>query len=58
MKELREADATADEVARACQFVRSRFDNPSVMALPKWFSAAQDAAAPHRMDAATYLRML
>lgn len=58
VKELRDAEATADEVHRACRYVRSRFDNPSVMAIPKWFSQAQDdAALPSRMDAQQYLRI-
>lgn len=39
--ELLEAGATADEVKAACLYVLSSFDNPSVFAVTKWFTAAQ-----------------
>ena len=41
VRELMEAGATAEEVEKTCAYVLGRFDNPSVMSIPKWFSASQ-----------------
>ena len=41
--ELLEAGATVEEVRKACSYVRSSFDSPSVFAVVKWFSVAQQA---------------
>ena len=42
VKELLEAGATSEETDKACQYVLAQFDNPSVNAVPKWFSVAQN----------------
>jgi hypothetical protein len=41
VNELMEAGATVEEVRKACVYVRSAFDSPSVFAVAKWFTAAQ-----------------
>ena len=41
--ELLEAGATAAETRKACEYVQANFDSPSVNAVPKWFSVAQNA---------------
>lgn len=41
--ELLRGGATADETRKACQYVQATFDSPSVNAVPKWFSVAQNA---------------
>lgn len=41
--ELMEAGATAEEVRRACIYVKTAFDSPSVFAIAKWFTVAQQA---------------
>lgn len=41
--ELLRGGATADETRKACQYVLATFDSPSVNAVPKWFSVAQNA---------------
>lgn len=38
--ELLEAGANAEETEKACTYVLRTFDNPSVFAVTKWFSAA------------------
>ncbi len=43
--ELLEAGATSQETDKACAYVISAFDSPSVNAVPKWFSVAQNGAA-------------
>lgn len=40
VKELVEAGATPTEVVRTCAYVTARFDNASVNAVTKWFSAS------------------
>ncbi len=40
--ELLEAGATAQETVKACEYVIATFDSPSVNAVPKWFSVAQN----------------
>ncbi len=39
--ELLEAGATPEETANACVYVKRVFDNPSVFAVTKWFTVAQ-----------------
>lgn len=39
--ELLEAGATEMEVALACVYVQRAFDSPSVFAVTKWFTVAQ-----------------
>ena len=41
VRELLEAGATPEEVEKTCAYVLGRFDNPSVMSIPKWFSVSQ-----------------
>lgn len=41
VSELMEAGATPLEVAKAAVYVQERFDNPSVFAVLKWFTVAQ-----------------
>lgn len=41
VSELLEAGATPEEARKACIYVRTAFDNPSVFAISKWFTAAQ-----------------
>jgi len=41
--ELLEAGATSAETQKACEYVLATFDSPSVNAVPKWFSVAQNA---------------
>ncbi len=43
--ELLEAGATSAETTKACEYVFANFDSPSVNAVPKWFSVAQNGAA-------------
>ncbi len=43
--ELLEAGATAAETVKACEYVIATFDSPSVNAVPKWFSVAQNGTA-------------
>ena len=43
--ELLEAGATEDETRKACEYVLATFDSPSVNAVPKWFSVAQNGTA-------------
>ncbi len=43
--ELLEAGATSSETVKACKYVQATFDSPSVNAVPKWFSVAQNATA-------------
>jgi hypothetical protein len=43
--ELLEAGATSDETRKACEYVQATFDSPSVNAVPKWFSVAQNGNA-------------
>lgn len=40
--ELLEAGANPTEIQNACVYVLSAFDSPSVFAVVKWFSAAQN----------------
>lgn len=42
--ELLEAGATSAETTKACAYVIATFDSPSVNAVPKWFSVAQNGA--------------
>ncbi len=39
--ELLEAGATPEETRKACIYIRTAFDNPSVFAVVKWFTVAQ-----------------
>lgn len=43
LRELLEAGATVEEVEKACEYVKSTFDSPSVHAVVKWFTVAQRA---------------
>ena len=43
--ELLEAGATSAETQKACEYVLANFDSPSVNAVPKWFSVAQNGTA-------------
>ncbi len=43
--ELLEAGATSEETVKACEYVQATFDSPSVNAVPKWFSVAQNGTA-------------
>lgn len=43
--ELLEAGATSAETQKACEYVLATFDSPSVNAVPKWFSVAQNGTA-------------
>lgn len=45
VNELLEAGATQQETTKACEYVIATFDSPSVNAVPKWFSAAQNVRA-------------
>jgi len=49
VKELLEAGATREEVRKACVYVTTAFDSPSVFAIAKWFSVAQ-RAVPRQSD--------
>lgn len=40
--ELLEAGATEEETRKACEYVCAQFDSPSVNAVPKWFTVAQN----------------
>ena len=40
--ELLQAGATEAETLKACEYVQANFDSPSVNAVPKWFTAAQN----------------
>ncbi len=46
--ELLEAGATAQETTKACEYVIATFDSPSVNAVPKWFTQAQNGTAAKR----------
>ena len=48
--ELLEAGATPEETRSACVYVLAAFDNPSVFAVVKWFTAAQPGQRPGRMS--------
>jgi hypothetical protein len=48
--ELLEAGATPEEVRAACIYVLAAFDNPSVFAVVKWFTAAQPGQRPGKMS--------
>jgi hypothetical protein len=48
VNELMEAGATPEEVDKACVYVLTRFDNPSVFAVTGWFTVAQ--ASRERMS--------
>ena len=39
--ELMAAGASTEEIEKTCDYVLQRFDNPSVMSIPKWFSVSQ-----------------
>ncbi len=41
--ELLEGGATAERTEVACRYVVSNFDSPSVNAVPKWYSVANNA---------------
>jgi hypothetical protein len=45
--ELLEAGATVEETREVCIYVLAAFDNPSVFAVVKWFTAAQPGQRPH-----------
>jgi len=42
--ELLRGGATPEETRKACQYVVATFDSPSVNAVPKWFSVAQNGS--------------
>lgn len=52
--ELMEAGATPEETRKACIYVRTAFDNPSVFAITKWFTAAQNVQAKVSPQAAAF----
>lgn len=43
VNELMEAGAIPEEVRKACVYVKATFDSPSVFAVTKWFTVAQQA---------------
>jgi len=43
VNELMETAATPEEVRKVCIYVKVAFDNPSVFAVTKWFTVAQQA---------------
>ncbi len=43
VNELMETGATPEEVRKASIYVKTAFDNPSVFAVLKWFTVAQQA---------------
>jgi hypothetical protein len=43
--ELLRGGATETETRKACAYVLATFDSPSVNAVPKWFSVAQNGSA-------------
>lgn len=43
VNELMETAATPEEVRKAAVYVKAHFDNPSVFAVTKWFTVAQQA---------------
>ena len=43
--ELLRGGATSQETDKACEYVLATFDSPSVNAVPKWFSVAQNGSA-------------
>ncbi len=43
--ELLRGGATPAETAKACEYVLATFDSPSVNAVPKWFSVAQNGVS-------------
>lgn len=45
VNELMETAATPEEVGKAAVYVKANFDNPSVFAVLKWFTVAQQQAA-------------
>ena len=58
--ELLQAGATEAETRKACQYVLATFDSPSVNALPKWFTVAQNGNSSRRSaqeEAIAQLRM-
>lgn len=44
VRELLEAGATEAETRKACEYVLATFDSPSVNAVPKWFTVAQNSS--------------
>ena len=50
VNELMEAGAIPEEVRKACIYVKTAFDNPSVFAVLKWFTTAQTSERPGRMS--------
>jgi hypothetical protein len=47
INELMECGATVEETREVCIYVLAAFDNPSVFAVTKWFTAAQPGQRPH-----------
>lgn len=48
--ELLEAGATSEETRKACEYVQATFDSPSVNAVPKWFSVAQNGTTTRKTE--------
>lgn len=48
--ELLRGGATAEETRKACQYVQATFDSPSVNAVPKWFSVAQNGTTTRKTE--------
>lgn len=48
--ELLECGATPEEARNACVYVLEAFDNPSLFAVTKWFTAAQPGQRPGRVS--------
>jgi len=55
--ELLEAGATPLETAKACEYVRARFDTPSPFAVVKWLSASLNDKPQVSQTAATIERL-
>lgn len=50
VNEMMECGATEEEARNVCVYVLAAFDNPSVFAVVKWFTAAQPGQRPGRMS--------
>lgn len=48
--ELLEAGATSQETQKACEYVLATFDSPSVNAVPKWFTQAQNGTTTRKTE--------
>jgi hypothetical protein len=55
--ELLRGGATETETRKACAYVLATFDSPSVNAVPKWFSVAQNGSARKTSEQQTIERL-